>query len=517
MWLINNESLKLEWFMGMGNKTPKYAILSHTWDEGEVTFQDFRNLDETVRAQKGFSKIRKTCDLALQSGIDYCWVDTCCIDKSSSAELQEAINSMFQYYRDAVVCYAWLADLPETSDPSSASTTAQFSECRWFTRGWTLQELIAPSKVIFLDEKWKEMGNKTNLQQIVSDCTGIPGSILSGEDDLATFSIAQRMSWAAQRETSRIEDRAYYLMGIFGVNMPLIYGERDNAFIRLQEEIMRISDDHKLLHAAERGLRDVVWLLLIRSDVKVDLKDNAGRTPLCWAAGNGHEAVVKLLLENGAAIEAKDKDGQTPLLWAVEKGHEAVIRLLLEKGAASEAENKDGRKPLLWAAAMGLELIVKLLLEKGAAIDARDNYYGTPLYWAAENGQEVIVKLLLEKGAAIEARDKYGGTPLFWAAMRSREAVVKLLFEKGAVIEARDNAGLTPLCLAAGKGHEVIVKLLLEKGAVIEAKDKDGRTPLLWAAQKGHEAVVKLLRKKGATTGVKGRMGRVDYLAKPLL
>ena len=141
------------------------------------------------------------------------------------------------WYQEAKVCYVYLADV---------SSKEAFSKSRWFTRGWTLQELIAPSTVIFFDENWTKLGTKADLEEIISNRTGIPESILSGDDDLEEFSIAQRMSWAAERETSRIEDHAYSLMGIFGINMPLLYRERESAFIRLQEEIMKISDDHSL-------------------------------------------------------------------------------------------------------------------------------------------------------------------------------------------------------------------------------------------------------------------------------
>jgi len=131
---------------------------------------------------------------------------------------------MYRWYQDADVCYAYLADVP---------SKVNFSGSRWFTRGWTLQELIAPSKVIFFDEEWKELGTKASLRRSISDFTGIPGSILSDNDSLERLSIAQKMSWAAKRKTTRLEDRAYCLMGIFSINIPLLYGEGERAFLRL--------------------------------------------------------------------------------------------------------------------------------------------------------------------------------------------------------------------------------------------------------------------------------------------
>ncbi|CAM6000362.1 unnamed protein product, partial [Sphagnum balticum] len=233
MRLIYTESLDVVQFSDAD--IPRYAILSHTWEEEEVTLQDMQGVHPT--SKRGYDKVKRCCAFARADGFEYVWIDTCCIDKTNSVELSEAINSMYRWYQEAAVCYGFLADVP---------SRATFSGSRWFTRGWTLQELIAPATVIFLDEGWKVMGSKASLGQGVEDCTGIPAGILSGEDDFEAFSIAQRLSWAAKRTTSRIEDRAYSLLGMFGIHMPLIYGERENAFIRLQEEIMKVSDDQSL-------------------------------------------------------------------------------------------------------------------------------------------------------------------------------------------------------------------------------------------------------------------------------
>ncbi|KAF5499558.1 Vegetative incompatibility protein HET-E-1 [Colletotrichum fructicola] len=156
MWLLDTQTLKLQEIVDPS--TVNYAILSHTWEHDEVSFQDISDLD-SARKKAGFSKISKTCELARQRSIPYAWVDTCCIDKSSSAELSEAINSMFQWYKLSVVCFVYLSDF--TFDvPFSSFTTYTVEEkalcsSRWFTRGWTLQELIAPSSVTFYNTRWK--------------------------------------------------------------------------------------------------------------------------------------------------------------------------------------------------------------------------------------------------------------------------------------------------------------------------------------------------------------------------
>lgn len=236
MRLLHTDTLEISQF----HQIPPYAILSHTWgDDGEdVTYEDIRDKVLTT-GKPGYSKIKNTCLRAAEDGLDHVWIDSCCIDKSSSAELSEALNSMYAWYQEAEVCYVYLVDVPHGSDRSV------ISKSRWFTRGWTLQELIAPSDVIFLDNEWREIGTKSDLREVISEITGIPVNILLG-DDPGQASIAQRMSWAASRVTKRIEDRAYSLMGLFGVNMPMLYGERERAFIRLQEEIMKASNDHSI-------------------------------------------------------------------------------------------------------------------------------------------------------------------------------------------------------------------------------------------------------------------------------
>ncbi|OJJ34652.1 hypothetical protein ASPWEDRAFT_109715, partial [Aspergillus wentii DTO 134E9] len=213
----------------------EYAILSHTWNEEEVTFQEI--LTGRPVPKKGFQKIKDCCARARQDGIEYAWVDTCCIDKTSSAELSEAINSMYRWYENAVVCYTYLVDIEDESEIAAS---------RWFTRGWTLQELIAPLNMLFFNKSWMFLGTKDGLRDTLALLTGIPPGVLSGQDDLDSISVAQRLSWAAFRVTTRPEDRAYSLLGIFGINMPLIYGEGGRAFIRLQEEILKVFDDQTI-------------------------------------------------------------------------------------------------------------------------------------------------------------------------------------------------------------------------------------------------------------------------------
>ncbi|KAI0101899.1 HET-domain-containing protein [Nemania sp. FL0031] len=213
--------------------TCKYAILSHTWgdEEEEVSFSDMKSPD--FKAKKGYEKIEMASKLAEQDGLSYVWIDTCCIDRSSSAELTEAINSMYRWYERSVVCYAYLSDIPP-HQPLDLS----LQHSRWVTRGWTLQELIAPKKVYFFDMNWNRRGSKEDLIEELSQITKISRQVLKHEQPLSDVTVAQKMSWAAGRQTTRVEDQAYCLLGIFDVNMPLLYGEEEKAFRRLQYEII---------------------------------------------------------------------------------------------------------------------------------------------------------------------------------------------------------------------------------------------------------------------------------------
>jgi hypothetical protein len=221
---------------------PPYAILSHTWgaDTEEISYGDLMN--NTGRDKPGYKKILSCGEQARRDGLPYFWVDTCCINKADNTELSYAINSMFRWYRNATVCYVYLADTasPDFDDNNPLDPEAwatELANSRWFTRGWTLQELIAPQTVEFYFDQWKRLGNKRSLEQQLHRITGIPKLALHN-GPLAQFSPQERLSWMEDRRTKREEDLAYSLLGIFHVSMPLIYGEgKGNAFRRLQEEI----------------------------------------------------------------------------------------------------------------------------------------------------------------------------------------------------------------------------------------------------------------------------------------
>jgi Heterokaryon incompatibility protein (HET) len=223
------------------NNVPRYAILSHTWgaDSEEVTFKDL--MKGTGKNKAGYKKMEFCGQQAGRDSLQHFWVDTCCINKSSSAELTEAINSMFRWYQNASKCYVYLSDVSTNyhnqNNLSFQSWETAFRNSRWFTRGWTLQELIAPPSVEFFSSERQRLGDKKSLVRQVHEVTGVAVKALEG-NTLSEFSVAERMLWAEKRETRRGEDKAYSLLGIFNIYMPLIYGEgMENALRRLREEI----------------------------------------------------------------------------------------------------------------------------------------------------------------------------------------------------------------------------------------------------------------------------------------
>ncbi|KIM93216.1 hypothetical protein OIDMADRAFT_138318 [Oidiodendron maius Zn] len=240
----NDGEFSLTQFFG-GDIPEQYAILSHRWGPEEVALADL--MDGTGKKMAGYSKIQFCGEQARRDGLQYFWVDTCCIDKSNAVELQEAITSMFRWYQNAVKCYVYLSDVSTAKRNRSTSLSgcdweSAFRASRWFTRGWTLQELLAPSSVEFFSQEGKLLGNKKSLEQQIPEITGIAVSAIHGAP-LSHFSVEERLLWAKYRQTTREEDKAYSLLGIFDVYMPLIYGEgRDNALSRLKEEIDKPSN-----------------------------------------------------------------------------------------------------------------------------------------------------------------------------------------------------------------------------------------------------------------------------------
>jgi len=296
MRLINTLTRDFEEFIG--RDVPAYAILSHTWGVEEISFSELGHPGKSILEKEGYKKLDMVCQIAYQTGIKYVWVDTCCIDQSNNVELTEAINSMYNWYQRSEICYAYLSDLlPE------APLDIALGECRWFTRGWTLQELIAPEKIFFFDKDWNYRGAKEDLVDELSKITGIPQGILQHTEPLSSTSVAQRMSWAALRKTTRIEDVAYCLLGIFGVHMPLLYGSGNQAFRLLQEQIIKSVSDFSIFawrrlplpHRADgKQLREYCGVLAASPSVFSGCRSFAKRRPPVQSAIQASNGVIRI-------------------------------------------------------------------------------------------------------------------------------------------------------------------------------------------------------------------------------
>ena len=247
MWLLNTTTLRLQNFQA---DPPDYVILSHTWGNEEVSYEDMQGKQKAVRKRQGYLKIVGCCKQATRDGFDWAWVDTCCIDKRSSAELSEAINSMYQWYWRAAICYVYLSDV-QVDD-----TKQTFMESRWFTRGWTLQELLAPAVVEFYAQSWHSIGSKTQNVRYIQEATNIDRIYVQDRETIQKAGIATKFSWASRRQTTRIEDAAYCLLGLVQVNMPMLYGEGKRAFHRLQLELLRKKSDHTILAWNHPNVKD---------------------------------------------------------------------------------------------------------------------------------------------------------------------------------------------------------------------------------------------------------------------
>lgn len=265
--IIGSRTLPGQLADALGLRSKSYAILSHTWDDEKVTFDDMRSNIRSTRRKKGFSKIKGCCEQAKKDGFSYVWIDCCCIDKKSSAELTESINSMFKWYQWADTCYVFLSDVENDGYNQTLDVDDQFSKSNWFNRGWTLQELLAPPMLKFFSKDWRSLGpsiirgskyvdvgdyggrNEAEILFLTKlvRITNIPYEALAGQSFIDQYSVAQRMSWASERQTTRPEDIAYSLMGIFRVSMPVLYGEgRLRAFRRLQHEIIKMTLDQSI-------------------------------------------------------------------------------------------------------------------------------------------------------------------------------------------------------------------------------------------------------------------------------
>ncbi|KAI8622908.1 TPR-like protein [Xylariaceae sp. FL1651] len=309
---------------------PPYAILSHTWgsDNEEVVFEDIiestGRQEDAYRQKIGYRKIDLCAKWAAADGLQYFWVDSCCIDKSSSAELQEALTSMFQWYQNAAKCYVYLSDVMSGEDqyrntlPRPVWESA-FRKSRWFTRGWTLQELLAPRCLEFFSNDGHKLSSRPELDELLQEVTGIPLNVLHGET-LSKSSISERMSWVRGRNTKREEDKAYSLLGIFDVSIFINYGEgEERAMDRLRAEInrrwgsQRNQESHFVVPFGRNGHfvgRDTILEQLLEK-----VPPDANRNDCQRVAVEGLGGIGKTQIALETAYQVRDRYPDCSIFW----------------------------------------------------------------------------------------------------------------------------------------------------------------------------------------------------------
>ncbi|KAL4080704.1 hypothetical protein J3A83DRAFT_4084525, partial [Scleroderma citrinum] len=227
-----------------------YTILSHRWNEQEVNYDEMVELVKTeendeIRQRFGYKVILGSCEQAKRDGCKWLWVDICCIDKCSSADLSEVINSTYRWYEKSRVCYAYLHDVRGSSLPVDCDER-MYRNSNGFPEWFSLLEFAAPNNVQFFNNDWQPIGNKRTFSYILSRITRVPQHILRYGLSSNSPCVVQIMLWAANRTTTRVEDGAYSLLGLLDVNMPALYGEGKKAFHPLQLDIIRTSNDQSI-------------------------------------------------------------------------------------------------------------------------------------------------------------------------------------------------------------------------------------------------------------------------------
>jgi ankyrin repeat protein len=546
MRLLNVDTLEFEEYLCDVREIPKYAVASHRWKAGtEVGMKDIkrrRNVDK-----EGYRKVEHFAQYVRENiqHVKLLWIDTCCVNQDSSQEVTEAVTSMFRWYANAEVCLAYLADV------QNAGEDGALGRSDWFTRGWTLQELVVPHVVVFLSHDWKDIGYKggggrtksgvlvsagLGLERSIAAITGITEDVLHDYHRSKSYSVEERLSWINGRQTTRGEDMSYSLIGLFDVSMSVRYGEgADTARKRLLENIFR-----RPVHAQhQQGPPDPE-----SGNGSDSHHDEQGRA-LIRACVEDRSAKVLHLLERGAYIEYRNADGLTALHFASLRGFENVVEILLNRGAEVNAQSSDLGTPLCVAALHARENIVALLLRRRAQIHVPGHGVGTPLHCASWSGSLEVVQTLLDHGGdpmlACQLQLEllqYGAAvgsslahtvskrfsewkyrilecqPMVLAAEKGRLSLVRAFLGAGYSVDAthriwwtsnpwtyphRTAAGdifyeeCTALMTASWSGHDSVVAELLAAGTNVKAQDSGGRTALSVALQAGQSECIKIL------------------------
>lgn len=384
---------------------PPYAILSHTWVDGqEVTFNDM--LERKGKSKTGYRKIQFCAQQAKRDGLNHFWVDTCCIDKTNHSELSEAIISMFRWYENAKRCYVYLSDVSSNICEGISDTRCRLDlaikKSRWFTRGWTLQELLAPDEVEFFSKEGQRLGDKQSLVQTLHSITGIAVPALEGTS-MDSFTVDERMSWAEGRNTRRGEDAAYSLLGIFNIQMPLLYGEgRQKAIDRLRKEIkehysINLAIAEGACYNSHNEEHNARCLPNTRTELLAQItqwaNDDGGK-PIFWLsgmAGTGKSTIARTIAESfashgqlGASFFFKKGEGErgnasrffTTIATDLVKHEPGMLpgirKALDEDSAISQRALKDQFEKLILQPLRGIQQTCSQALARVVVIDALD-------------------------------------------------------------------------------------------------------------------------------------------------
>ncbi|KAL6150010.1 hypothetical protein ACJQWK_02937 [Exserohilum turcicum] len=307
-----------------GKPIPPYAILSHRWGDSEILIEDILN-GNYKKKEEGYQKLRFCAEQAAQDGLQYFWIDTCCIDRWNNSERSKAINSMFQWYKNAARCYVFLSDVSASTSTSTESVLCRdrnvsLRQSKWFTRGWTLQELIAPASVEFFSCEGQRIGDKTSLDQLLHSITGIPLAALRNHP-LNQFSTSERMRWVSGRETTETEDMVYCLLGLLGVSMPATYGEgRESALERLQAEVERAGRAPSIIPFARN--KSFVGRELQLAELEAKLFSNTQTTSTLAIVGPGGTGKSQLALE--VAHRTLEKYKHCSVFWIDASGKDSL-------------------------------------------------------------------------------------------------------------------------------------------------------------------------------------------------
>ncbi|CZT16853.1 uncharacterized protein RCC_02688 [Ramularia collo-cygni] len=501
MRLLNVGDLRFKVFNRPQDR-PKYVIASHRWCDDEASFQDLRiknNCDT-----QGYKKVEAFAKYVQDNvpSVEWLWIDTVCINQNSMPELGEAINLMFDYYKDASLCIAWLADVGSVKDLETSE---------WFTRGWTLQELLAPPVVVFTTKTWDVIGNKgasnhplseidcgPGLEGRIATITNIPEGVLQSYDSSSSLSIDEKRKWMDGRETTREEDMFYALYGICGVTPGVNYGEKYyGAKERLRRAILEKEMSEQTIFSTvnERSMPKLKRLVQENPKAAILARNESNQTALHLAAEQGNVSMVEFLIRNDAEINAEDDYGRLPLHYAVISCSASVVRALVYRGADKTA--KDDRGLSARDLCNSSSSLMAWFLDNGPNLQLQNADGWPALCLFARRRDMTAVRTLLELGADINVKGPDKHTPLFEAAKQDHKEMLEFFLTKGADITPRNSRNDSVLCQAGWHGHTRIGEVLLNWGASIDAVNQHGYSALHECCEHGHiEMALMLIRRE---------------------